>query len=162
MDLAGTYPADRAASLSGVPKSTVHYWARTELLVPSVSPERIKLWSFTDLLALRTIYWLRQPKTKAGREVPPSKMHVVRRALRRLRQLDLEMFDDGRPIVAITSDGDVVIAPPGRTPETSAGQLLDPARIFSGRARSSASFHRSSLALLTSSTPASKPRLCTR
>lgn len=30
----GAYSADRAASLSGVPKSTVHYWARKEILVP--------------------------------------------------------------------------------------------------------------------------------
>lgn len=34
----------------------LHYWARQEILVPSVSPERVKLWSYGDLMALRTIY----------------------------------------------------------------------------------------------------------
>lgn len=56
MDVVGAYTADRAAALSGVPKSTIHYWARKEVLVPSISPERVKLWSYTDLLGLRTIY----------------------------------------------------------------------------------------------------------
>src|SRR5262245_13790019 len=57
------YVADRAAALAGVPKSTVHYWARTKLLVPSVSAERTKLWSYEDLMKLRTIEWLRRTKT---------------------------------------------------------------------------------------------------
>jgi DNA-binding transcriptional MerR regulator len=87
---AGAYTADRAAALSGVPKSTIHYWARKGYLVPSVSAERVKLWSYTDLLALRTIYWLRQPKrTHEGQEIPASTMPAVRRALQALQALDL-------------------------------------------------------------------------
>jgi MerR HTH family regulatory protein len=62
----GAYPADRAAALSGVPKSTLHYWARQEILVPSLSAEKVKLWSYADLMALRTIYWLRQRKHSPG------------------------------------------------------------------------------------------------
>ncbi len=46
--------AVRRAALSGVPKSTVHYWSRQGILVPSVSPERVKLWSYGDLMALRS------------------------------------------------------------------------------------------------------------
>jgi DNA-binding transcriptional MerR regulator len=57
MELAGAYTADRAAALSGVPRSTVHYWASHDILTPSVSSQRVKLWSFADLLALRVIYW---------------------------------------------------------------------------------------------------------
>jgi DNA-binding transcriptional MerR regulator len=45
MDLLGAYAADRAAALSGVPQSTIHWWARNEILIPSVSAERVKLWS---------------------------------------------------------------------------------------------------------------------
>lgn len=37
MDAVGAYTADRAAALSGVPKSTIHWWARHDVLVPSVS-----------------------------------------------------------------------------------------------------------------------------
>lgn len=75
--LRGVYPADRAAALSGVPKSTLYYWANTGILVPSVSPTRERLWSYSDLLGLRAISWLRQEKTEAAR----STMHAVRRAL---------------------------------------------------------------------------------
>jgi uncharacterized protein (DUF433 family) len=56
-DSIGAYTANRAAALSGVPWSTIHYWARHDILVPSVSPTRVKLWSYTDLMGLRTILW---------------------------------------------------------------------------------------------------------
>jgi uncharacterized protein (DUF433 family)/DNA-binding transcriptional MerR regulator len=59
--LRGVYTAERASALAGVPRSTLYYWARNELIVPSVSPTKIKLWSWADLLALRAIYWLRHP-----------------------------------------------------------------------------------------------------
>ncbi|MGI9193729.1 MAG: MerR family transcriptional regulator [Actinomycetota bacterium] len=56
----GAYSAERASQLSGVPKSTVYYWAReSKLVVPSVSLERLKLWSFQDLVLLRFTAWLR-------------------------------------------------------------------------------------------------------
>lgn len=89
------YTADRAAALAGVPKSTVHYWARTELLVPGVSAERVKLWSYTDVVALRIIGWLRQTKqTPDGFEVPPTRIPVIRRALKALRKLDLDVWSE--------------------------------------------------------------------
>ena len=85
MQSTGAYAADRASALSGVPKSTIHYWARTELLVPSVSRSKVKLWSYADLMGLRIIYWLRQQKTDvAGAEVPATSMRAIRRALRHL------------------------------------------------------------------------------
>ena len=108
-DRRGTYTADRAAALSGVPRSTVHYWARREILVPSVSAERVKLWSYADLLALRTIAWLRQPKQALdGIDVPRSAMPAVRRALAELRTLDLGLWsaDDG-PRVAVDRHGEI-------------------------------------------------------
>ena len=42
----GVYAAERASELAGVPKSTVYYWARTGLLSPSVSIQKLKLWSW--------------------------------------------------------------------------------------------------------------------
>lgn len=125
MDLGGAYVADRAAALSGVPKSTVHYWARKGYLVPSVSAEKVKLWSFADLMALRTIYWLRQPKkAHDGAEIPRSTMRIVNLAIKRLRDLDLSLFEHGRPTVAVTRDGKVVLEAPGSPPETIDGQVL--------------------------------------
>jgi len=124
MDAVGAYTADRSAALSGVPKSTIHYWARKGILVPSVSPERVKLWSYADLLGLRTIDWLRQPKSREGLDIPRSKMGMVKRALRRLRALDLEIFEQGRPVIAVARDGEVIITPRSGVPETVEGQLL--------------------------------------
>ncbi|HEX5759541.1 MAG TPA: MerR family transcriptional regulator [Thermoanaerobaculia bacterium] len=125
MDRAGAYTADRAAALSGVPKSTVHYWARKGHLVPSISSERVKLWSYTDLLALRTIYWLRQPKrTTDGHEIPSSTMPAVRRSLEALRDLDLELFENGRPLVVIDRSGQVLLDPPGLALQTPTGQTV--------------------------------------
>ncbi len=105
------YSADRAAALAGVPKSTVHYWARQEILVPSVSAERVKLWSYSDLMALRTIDWLRGPKkTVEGREIPATSMPAIKRALRALRDLDLSLWSDqDGPAVLVAANGEVVI-----------------------------------------------------
>ncbi len=104
----GAYTADRAAALSGVPKSTLYYWARKGHLQPSVSFTP-RLWSYKDLLALRTIYWLRQPKKAFERDVPATSMGKVQRALRQIRELRLDFFDSEQPIVAVTLHGDVVL-----------------------------------------------------
>src|SRR6266508_7001335 len=97
----GAYTAERAAALSGVPRSTVHYWSRHDVLVPSVSPTKMKLWSYTDLMGLRTIYWLRQRKvTDGGSDIPATTMPAVRRALNALGRLDLDLWsEEGRPSV---------------------------------------------------------------
>src|SRR3984957_4176239 len=110
MEPRGAYTAERAAALSGVPKSTVHYWARQDILVPSVSAERVKLWSYGDLMALRTIYWLRQEKQdESGREVPRTAMKAVRRALRESAALKLDLWsEDGAPLVTVDRSGEIV------------------------------------------------------
>src|SRR5690349_22928317 len=110
-ELRGAYTADRAAALAGVPLSTVHYWARNEILVPSVSPTRVKLWSYTDLMGLRTIYWLRQRKvTTEGWGVPATTMPAVRQALSLLRELDLALWtEDGGPSVAVDPTGEIFV-----------------------------------------------------
>jgi hypothetical protein len=84
----GCYEAARAAALSGVPKTTVYWWARQGIVVPSVSPVREKLWSYSDLMALRVVSWLRHPKA-AGNDVdlPASPMPKVRKALALLDEL---------------------------------------------------------------------------
>jgi uncharacterized protein (DUF433 family) len=107
----GAYPADRAAALSGVPLSTVHYWARKEILVPSVSAQKVKLWSFSDLMGLRIIYWLRQTKTTPdGSPIPRSGMADVKRALSQLDELDLGLWsEDYGPSVNVDRAGDVVV-----------------------------------------------------
>lgn len=73
----GVYTAERAAQLSGVPKTTVYYWARTSrLVIPSISPDRVKLWSYQDLVLLRFTAWLRKNRVS---------VEDVREVLERLR-----------------------------------------------------------------------------
>lgn len=123
----GAYTADRAAALSGVPLSTVHSWARQGIVVPSVSPERVKVWSYSDLLALRTVYWLRQRKTaEAGLVVPASTMPAVRRALHELRRLDLAFTHDGHPTLYVTPAGSIVLWPEGQPARELGGQTVLP------------------------------------
>lgn len=110
MDPVGAYTADRAAALSGVPKSTIHWWARNDVLVPSVSATRVMLWSYADLMGLRVIYWLRQRKTtKLGVEVPRTSMPAVRRALKELRSLELSIWERGRPSLLVDTRGQVYV-----------------------------------------------------
>ena len=108
MDTGGAYSAERAAALSGVPKRTVYYWAKNGYLTPSVSQDPL-LWSYTDLLALRTIYWLRQPKKAFDREIPATSMPKVRRALGELKRLNLDLLESGRPTVVVTSGGEIAV-----------------------------------------------------
>jgi uncharacterized protein (DUF433 family) len=126
-ELRGAYTADRASALSGVPKSTIHYWARTEVLVPSISPERIKLWSYPDLMGLRTIYWLRQGKTADdGFAVSATSMRAVRRALDELKQLDLELWTEVRgPAVAVSRAGEVFLTLDDRVSNLAGQSPLD-------------------------------------
>ena len=108
MDAIGAYTADRAAALSGVPKSTIHWWARHDVLVPSVSATKLMLWSYADLMGMRVIYWLRQRKTtKLGVEVPGTSMPAVRRALKELRRLELSLFEDGRATILVNANGTI-------------------------------------------------------
>ena len=90
--LVGCYEASRTAALSGVPVSTVYYWARHGIVVPTISPSRPKLWSYADLMALRIVYWLRHPKSGRVGEVAPSPMSQVREALEELERRDLDIW----------------------------------------------------------------------
>ncbi len=125
MDLRGTYSADRTAALSGVPKATVYHWARKEILAPSVSAERIRLWSYGDLLALRVIAWLRATRTAPdGQAIAPTTMTAVRTGLRELANIDLARWtEEGSPNIAVDRGGRIVLnATP--SPEHPDGQAV--------------------------------------
>ena len=90
----GCYEGPRAAALSGVPKSTLYHWARTGTVKPSVSPTRVKLWSYADLMALRIVYWLRHPKRGNKGVIAASPMPRVREALAELERQGIDIWDD--------------------------------------------------------------------
>jgi uncharacterized protein (DUF433 family) len=112
------YTADRAAALAGVPLSTLHYWSRSGIWVPSVSSERVKRWSYSDLLALRLIDWLRRDKPDP--KLPKTSMPKIRRALGavellgdRLRSHSVKVWDDHRGSLLFGVEGEVFV-PLGR------------------------------------------------
>lgn len=99
----GVYDGHRAAALSGVPYSTVQYWAREGPVLPSISPERVRYWSWLDLVKLRGVYWLRQ-----HHRVPMSK---VRAALEEIDRVGLgdRALDSG--ILFVSWSGEVFLKP---------------------------------------------------
>ncbi|MPZ53346.1 MAG: DUF433 domain-containing protein [Acidimicrobiia bacterium] len=108
----GCYEAERAAALSGVPISTVYYWAREGIVVPTIAPERPKRWSYADLMALRLVYWLRHPKSHDLEIIQASPMNEVRRALEEVDKLGLDLWspdgDQGSPL-RVDPTGDIFI-----------------------------------------------------
>jgi uncharacterized protein (DUF433 family) len=125
----GAYTADRAAALSGVPWSTVHYWARKGYLVPSVSASRVKLWSYQDLMGLRIIDWLRRTKDAGDdRAIPRTSMRAIKLALKTLREeLDLDLWtEDGGPTVAVDRAGRMIFTPRGAPMAADLQHVLGP------------------------------------
>lgn len=92
-----SYPAERAASLAGIPISTLYYWARTELVVPSASYHKVKRWSYADLLVLRLVDWLRRDKPRGHeeRDLPRASIALIRRELGRVEELGERLMDTG-------------------------------------------------------------------
>jgi len=90
--------------------STVHDWSRKTVLVPSISPERVKLWSYADLMGLRIIHWLRQDKEVEDAHVPRTTMSAVKRALGQLAELDMALWtQDFGPSVVVDRSGKVFV-----------------------------------------------------
>lgn len=103
------YIANRAAALAGIPKSTLHYWDRAGIWSPSVSRTKVKRWSFSDLLALRLIDWLRrEDKPEALFEVPRTSMARIRQALGSVENLGDHLSEES-VIVSVDPRGGIVI-----------------------------------------------------
>lgn len=102
----GAYEAPRAAALSGIPLSTVYDWARKDVVVPSISAAREKLWSYGDLLTLRLVRWLRSEKPSARRTA----MAEVRDALDAFGDQLWEEAPQGhdRPTIRVDAAGHVI------------------------------------------------------
>jgi uncharacterized protein (DUF433 family) len=120
------YPAERAAPLAGVPKSTLHYWASNGIWRPSVSPERIRLWSLSDIVMLRVIYWLRRADKRLGPDelpIPRTKMTLVRAAIGKV------LAQNGAPAnrVFVDAGGDVILGDEHGLAKLNGQQLVVPA-----------------------------------
>ena len=121
----GCYNAARAAALSGVPKSTVYYWARKNIFVPTISPVSPKQWSYADLMAMRVIYWLRHQKQVDERDIAAASMLQVRKAIAELGKLGLDIWDSeyrGQSPLRVTDTRRVYVLTPERLEDlTNAG-----------------------------------------
>jgi hypothetical protein len=75
----GRYAADRAAQLSGIPKSTIYDWRRFGVLPTDYPGADPATWSYGDLLLLRVLAWLRQGGMK--RDLAAEKVSSIRSQL---------------------------------------------------------------------------------
>jgi DNA-binding transcriptional MerR regulator/uncharacterized protein (DUF433 family) len=133
----GVYDANRAAALAGVPRSTLHYWAREGIYRPSIGPgPRVRFWSWSDLLALRTIDWFRREKGVG--DPPKVSMHRIRKMLAELDHKGITR-DRLHEVVVVSQAGDLFLELPGApltraTPDrqTAMRDVLLPVRPYHG------------------------------
>ncbi|QRY39420.1 DUF433 domain-containing protein [Microbacterium hominis] len=98
------FPLSLTSKLTGATPSQLHRWAREGLLVPEGHAKRPPLWSFQDLLALRSMVFLRA-KTSSQR---------LRKAWTTLPEIDLtdhpsryQFGTDGKAIFVQGPDGPI-------------------------------------------------------
>lgn len=105
----GVYDTHRAAALSGVPASTLHYWARTGLYTPSISPgPRTRLWSWSDLLALRALDWFR----KGDEQRAKARVVELREALDQIERSGYSRDNLSRILAVSAEDGHLFLQLP--------------------------------------------------
>ena len=96
------FPVELASVLTGASISQLRRWSSRGLIIPEVRPKRPMLYSFRDLVALRSVMWLRTETS----------LQRVRKALANLSAYDLtdhpsayKFATDGRTISVWTDDG---------------------------------------------------------
>ncbi len=92
----GRYVIDRASQLSGIPRSTVYEWRRSEILIPDFTVATPISWSYRDLVYLRLLAWLRQ-------------QHMPRRQAAALVSSIRNRVADGDSFERIRSDGRIIL-----------------------------------------------------
>jgi uncharacterized protein (DUF433 family) len=109
-----SYEPRVAAALSGATLGQLDYWRRTKVLVPEISADRPILYSFRDLVALRTFAYLRGERS----------LQAIRRALRTLHTMGAtdhlsayRLVGQGKRSIALVSDDGAVelVEQPGQT-----------------------------------------------
>lgn len=119
-----SFPAGLTSVLTGVTPAQLAGWRRTGLLVPEVSATRPPLYSFRDLLALRTVARLRSETS----------LQKVRTAFSNMPEFDLkehlsryQFATDGKTIAVQTDDGFLdMVANPGQFNLYSIDDILRP------------------------------------
>lgn len=107
-----SFPVEVTSVLTGASPSQLAYWRRTSLLTPEVERRPAALYSFRDLIALRTFVRLREATS----------LQSIRRALSELDRMDLtehpahyQLVSHGNSIVLVEDDRQVdLVAQPGQ------------------------------------------------
>lgn len=126
-----SFPVEVTSVLTGATLSQLAHWRKTSLLEPEVSRRPRALYSFRDLVALRTVVRLRQDTS----------LQAVRKALAQLERMDLtdhpsryQLVTQGRSIVLIDADRQIdLVASPGQEVVASLGDVFAPFRTTRGR-----------------------------
>ena len=104
------FPVELASTLTGASVNTLRRWRRDGIFAPELSPMRPMLYSFRDLVALRSVCYLRSEVS----------LQKIRRALANLSEQDFtrhlseyQFATDGKTVVLWTEDGfiDIVDKP---------------------------------------------------
>lgn len=100
------FPLKLTSKLTGVTPSQLRRWRSTGLVVPEVRPQRPPLYSFRDLVLLRTLAYLRAETS-------------AQRVAKAFGALDLYDLTEHPSKYRFGTDGDTIVV------ETSGGQALD-------------------------------------
>jgi len=114
------YYAGEAAEVTGIPYRTLDHWARTGLVTPSISEARgagrSRLYSFTDLVALRIARELREKGIS---------IRSLKEVVKRLRTISLENPLAGPHLLVIGKDVAIV-----KSPSEIESILLKPGQLY--------------------------------
>jgi DNA-binding transcriptional MerR regulator len=110
--------AGEAATITGIPYRTIDHWARTGLITPSISQARgagrSRLYSFSDLIALRVARELREKGTS---------VQSLKKVIKVLRNTGMEsplsearLLVVGKDVAIVKSPGEIesVLSSPGQ------------------------------------------------
>ncbi len=108
----------------------MYWWANHGIVEPSVSAVRERLWSFSDLMALRVVSWLRHPKAVDDDEaLPASPMSQVRMALSLLDGLGVDLWQaECESPLLVDQRGDIFVNTPRGVLDTHGQPALLPER----------------------------------
>jgi uncharacterized protein (DUF433 family) len=120
------FPVATASVLSGASTSQLHNWRRTGLLSPEVESDAPPfIYSFRDIVALRTVVKLRRDKS----------LQKIRKAFKNAGDIDLtehpaewNLVDVGASIFLVRQGGNAVdvLANPGQTTLANLGDIMGP------------------------------------
>ncbi|MEQ1701237.1 MAG: DUF433 domain-containing protein [Ilumatobacteraceae bacterium] len=94
----GRYTAERAAQLSGIPRSTLYDWQRLHVYVPDFPNGHPMGWSYRDLVYVRVLAWLRND-VKTPRPVAAARVRTLK-----------EQVAAGRTVTVLQADKETLAA----------------------------------------------------